>query len=450
MRVQQRAGKALCAKDGCEALPSATIAEIADEVMGIGDAEVLLTRQISSALPLGGASPLEASAAGSPSSSSGKSSGPNILNFCLNAQVATVPWLFHALADGFMRGPLSGFVDKGLSGNEALEGLAAAWPALAAFFRTVVKVPEVSLAARPAKSGCTQVDFSAPVDVKGMMAQYPSVAKLLRLLRSIRVRFTNTPMSSKQSGSPAAGQPGVRQVAWLTFEDGELFVHFYLHGNHVAWFDLDETPIVEDGKVAVLREPLPTADSPGPQELSLHWCVDNLRLRLSDFGCIGLSNLALPQMTLKVDIMTAPLGNPQDCQQGGESETQDTHMRHLIADIVFRIVDMGAYPAEMLVRPLFDVKLMRSLLVQTFVMSWSLRPASKGKDEWQLLHGIRVSIPKVAKAFRSCFKLFAQKQVKESDWLGLFANLFFALGDDVRSLESEIAARSQAAAKSGP
>jgi len=459
VRLRQRCGKAVEVQNGTEAVPSSATAEVTTEVMHHGDLEVLFTRQNSLFDPSGGCT-TKLGGNGTDAKLDtpcrpGKQLGASIMNCGLSAQFPAEPWLFRALVDGFMNGPLTGLVDQGVCGEEALHGLAQAWPGLSTFLGRVVKVPEVSLHAKQTKMGCVRVDFSAPVDLKAMMVQYPSVAKLLGIFKSLRLRLTDMPLSSSTAGPPARSAPGARQVGWLTLEDGELFLHFLLHGRHVAWADLEDMPIVEDGKVAVLEEPIGSLECPQPKGMTVYWCIDNLRLRLSEFGCIGISSLAMPNMTLKVDVMTAPLGSPEECKQGSDVESEgstctgqsnyDSRRDHVVADIVVRMVDMSAFPAEALVRPLFDVKLMRSLLVQRFGMAWSLRPASKGNG-WQLLTGIQVSFPKVAKAFRMCFKVFAQKQLKESDWLGLLANVFSALADDLRSLEGEAAAEKLGAA----
>jgi len=447
MRLRQRSGKALEVRNGTEVAPSSLIAQITEEPLDHGDLEVLLTRQTSSlgaltAQPRPGVGAGSELVAGKPdypsTASTTKNAGTNAVSFGLSAQAPGVSWLFRALVDGFMNGPLTGLVAQDVCGDEALQGLAKAWPALSAFLGTIVKVPEVNLHAEQTTMDCMQVEFAAPVDLKAMMVQYPSMAKLLRILKSVRIRLADSPLAT-------------RQVGWVTFEDGELWVHFYLHGRHMVWVDMEDRPIVEDGKVLTLEEPIASPECPHPKELTMYWCMDDLRLRLSDFGCIGLSSLALPQMALKVEVMTAPLGNSQENRQGEELQgggDHDSRRDLVVADIVIRIADMGAFPAETLVRPLFDVKLMRKLLVRTFGMSWSLRPASTGSD-WQLLTTIQLSFPKVARAFRMCFKSFVQKQIRECDWFGLLANLFFALDDDLRTIEGE-AERGRHAAATKP
>ena len=57
-----------------------------------------------------------------------------------------------------------------------------------------------------------------------------------------------------------------------------------------------------------LHDLLPNEHAPGEnKELVLQMCCDSLRLRLSDFGCIGLSNLPLPDVAMRVSISSARL-----------------------------------------------------------------------------------------------------------------------------------------------
>lgn len=457
LRLSQRCGQTLKVEDASEPIIPCAVSALpllTDEVMGFGDVEVLLARRDSMVRRnMGGGGAEDGALEGAPGGGSRRSASASAWEFGVVLQAAMVPWLFRALVEGFQGGPLLGLVGQGLSGDEALHGLAEAWPHASAFVRTLVDAPAASLHVEEASQGCMRVALGVPLDLQAMAADYPSVAKILCIVRSVRLRFLDRPPSPTAGGpseaAVASSQPPTvgegassgschtaRRCGLLTMENGEIFLHFLLYGRHVAWSDEDGKPVLQDGKVAVLEEPISTSETPQPKELLLYLQVDNLRLRLSEFGCIGLSSLALPEMTLRFDIMTSPLGDPKGGLQGSEFTAEDPGRGNLSVHLVFRIVNMGVFPAEFLVRPLFDVKLMRSLLVRTFELSWSLRP-SGNRSDWQVLQAVRVSFPKVARAFRICFRAFAQKQVKECDWFRLGANLFSAIAHDLRGLEDE-------------
>merc|ERR1740121_1858153 len=101
----------------------------------------------------------------------------------------------------------------------------------------------------------------------------------------------------------------------------------------------------------------------------------------------------------------------------------------------------------MLVRPLFDVKLMRVLLAHTLEVSWILQPCGS-TTRWQFQVNVKASIPPVARAFRSCFRAFVSFQVAQMHFIELASELFAATAQDFERIEADNAARARLAADS--
>lgn len=462
LRLSQRRGQPLRLEDGTSLAPC-VLTSLTAEALEPGDAEVLLARKTTCVRIVDGRihheqedesprSTPDSPAPGSPGAASlsplrmtswtlgdARKRGTNVTDFAMIAQFATTPFIFRTAVDICQRGPLSSFLEQGLSCDEALRALAEVWPKTAAFMKKVVDSPSVSLQTKPAPHGCVQVALGAPLDVKSIAQHFPSVANLVRIVRSCRVRFTDRRSSDRSGSASSTAKPvassAMRQGLALNYEDGEFWMHFLVCGKHVAWTDETGQPIVEGGTVAVVESPVAQQDTPTAKDLTLYCLIDEFRLRLSDFGCIGFSSLPLPDITLRLDISTWPESLDGASEPPAAVDPQEVP---LAATVAFHIVEVTAFPAEALVRPLFDVRLLRTLLALTFELSWTVGPFGPN-GEWQLLQVIRTSIPKVARAFKACFRAFAQAQVRESDWLKLLAGLFAASAEDMSGFEAAAA-----------
>merc|ERR1712039_334835 len=142
----------------------------------------------------------------------------------------------------------------------------------------------------------------------------------------------------------------------------------------------------------------------------------------------GLNNLPLPDTCLRVTITSEP--------HKATDGTDVLDGEALLASVVLRMVEVSAFPSEFLIRPFFNAKLMRALLVESFELSWTVGPSTMRPSEWQLVASIRSFVPSVAQAFKACFRLFARRQLAESDVLKLLADVFIALSADLRNFES--------------
>lgn len=381
----------------------------------------------------------------------------SVTDFAMVAQFPTTPHLFRSLVDICQGGPLQRLTESGYSCDEALRGIAEAWPQLAAFFRQIVDHPNVHLETAQLPPSCLQVAFCVPLNISAIAALYPSVSNLVRIARSCRVRFTDRPSTwarTKSGGSASVRRPacaGMKQALTLSYtEDRELHLRFVVHGKHVAWTDEAGQPVVEHGRVAIVDSPIAQSDPPVGKEWSMYCLIDEARLRLSDFGCIGLSSLPLPDISLRLDISTWPesadVGADGPDDLGAPGTSAGPKAPPLGASVAFRVVEITAFPAEVLVRPFFDVRMMRTLMVLTSELSWTMRPCGPS-NAWQLLQVVRGSIPKVARAFKACFRAFAQAQVRDSDWLKLMSSLFKAAAQDFGAFEA--AASQELTAPSG-
>mmetsp|Transcript_76265 Transcript_76265/g.171029 ORF Transcript_76265/g.171029 Transcript_76265/m.171029 type:complete len:583 (-) Transcript_76265:62-1810(-) len=393
---------------------------ITGEVLDSADLEVLLTRQTQHLqVPEGGPPPeLAISGDATPATSVSywrRQAETSVTVFGISAQLGCHHQLFPALVEGVKKGPMAALAEQGVSGAEVLAGLAQTWPKLSALLRTIFEGPSTKLSASRAHHNCVEVNFSAPLDMSAIAAQYISVAKLLKALKSLRVRITDLPRLE-------AGQAGQRQALELSMEDWRVCGRILICGDLLAWADSAWKPVLQDGKVVTIEAPLSEANAPEARSLSVYCCIENLTLRLGDFGCIGLNRLSLPDATWKIDISSVPL----EGQKPGDGK--------VIPSVIFSIVEMAPFPIEMLVRPFFDVRLMRALLVGNFEISWVVRPGATG-DGWQLVNVLRVALPKVARAFKVCFRSFARHQIRDSDWIILFSRILAAVAEDLRVFE---------------
>jgi len=308
-----------------------------------------------------------------------------------------------------------------------------------------------------------RISLNCPLDFESIAKLYPKVAQLLRITKSVRMRFYEGLSALKTSKQKKADKALKKQqksdeneihqneALTFTYDEGAANITFLICGKFIAWQTPNGEPVIRDGKVALVSAPICPASNPGPARLSLYGYVDNMKLKLSEFGCLGMGSVALPDANIVVVMSSSPLSQPAKldaygsyaCTRSVTSNlftTPSKRESEVVSNVSFRILEMSAFPAEALVKPFFDIKLMRFLLISTLKANWNIRLHENGA--WQLITNIQASVPRVARAFRMCFKHFASSQIRESDWLKLFANLFAALGNDLEQHEASLSAQS--------
>lgn len=498
LRLSQRKSKDLRVVSGSEN-PFTVDGGITEEAVVPGEVEVLITRQMLSTHQMrasrqeadrhlvGGADagPRESL---DPSSWMAQHQDPNdkriagATDFRLTLQLPFADWLFRALVTGFQGGPLYHFADAGVTGQQALGALDAVWPNSVAFMKQIFEAENTVLHVGKVDHSCVEVRIAAPVDLKAVGRDYPKVAQILRITKSLNMTFTDHAEPLKRSKNRKSAKedpprPATRQALRVSFIDGEFNVRFLVCDRLLAWADEQGQPILnEQGEVETVPAPLAPLNKPRREDLRLFCRVDNVKLRLTEFGCFGFGSLSMPDAIMALHISTAPafqapdIDHPSDVgpavgrirsnttnRSAATGWTEATGVSapfpaemgeefnwngEVLAHVVFRICDLAAFPAEGLLRPLFDIRLMRILLVYTFQASWIVCPCGPDR-EWQLISDARASMPRIAKAFRNCLRHFAQMQIRESDWLNLFAHLFTAISKDIALFETSLSQAKQ-------
>lgn len=335
-----------------------------------------------------------------------------------------VPWFFSALAGACLNGPISALVKQHISGNEALAGLSTCWPQMSTFFQSVTE-EDVELKASLTSHGCVDITLRIPVDMSAVEQRYPEVATDLRIFQTCRLRFVDKPAAMKSAGT-------VRQALLATWGHNILTIRFVVHGHNVAWTDAAFKPSLRsNGSVDVVEAPVATDSDVVPRELLVFLEMDEIRLRLTEFSCLAIGSLHLPDVSLSVKV-TSDKPSRVCSDPGSKNIAPEAR-----ASLVFRILSVSPFPAESLIWPFFDIRLLRKLLVETFELAWHLDPSLDNPDRWHMTQTLRCAFPKVARALKSCLRSFAQAQVSKLDWVQFFSDIFFAAALDVQQFEGQ-------------
>lgn len=342
----------------------------------------------------------------------------------LVAELTFAPWIFRGLCDLFRTGILSGFLASGVTGDEALLAAGEVWPKTGEFLRTIfcARTARVHFAGAP--RDCVAVEMSAQIDLKNMTKEYPNVAKVVAMFATLRLRFVDAAFSEPNLAGYDEKHVPARVGATVTLKNGEVELKFLAHRGRAVWIDPKGQPVLgPDGEVVAIEPPIAPTGQPGPRSLKLHALIDNLRLKLSEFGCIGVGSLRLPEILGAVSIDSAPVAS---CPPGDE----------VTLDVTIRILDMTRFPGEYVARTFFDVALMRKLMVEAFEISFSAGPCDAANGgNWQLINSVSLVFPQLAMMFAACLRRFVKAHAGEADVIKLYAELFSALGEDLRKLE---------------
>ncbi|CAK0897886.1 unnamed protein product, partial [Prorocentrum cordatum] len=289
LRVVQRRGRDLDLQSGSDPEPEGLIS--LEEPMGPGDAESLVTRR-SERVSVVDDRLLRVEAGGT-----------RVAAFSFHCQCAALPWVVPLHALGVQDGLLRRISEHGDPGAEGFPRPGGAFPHLAALLRQqLFCMPEAALKTKRLKHGCVEVQGVIPFNLAVVEERYPSVHRILKMIRSATVRATRAPPTAE-----ASAEAPEQQAVQLVYDEGEVRCRFLACGRYVAWADQEWQPILEAGRVAVVESPV---ECPG-RELAVCLRIRDVRLKLTNFGCMGLSSVPLPDMTFRLGVTTElPPGAP--------------------------------------------------------------------------------------------------------------------------------------------
>jgi len=337
-------------------------------------------------------------------------------------------WIFRTVIELFREGVLKSFMVHNISGDEALAGLRETWPSTSNFLTNIFEAKNTVYKLTEAPNGCIKVVASAKLDLAALKKNYPHVAQVIRLLACIRGHILAS-CGRSCLADLAELAPADRRGPSVMLEQGEISLIYVAYKGCAVWTDPEGKPVLAEGRPIQIEPPIAPRGSPKPHILTVDLHVDKLQLGLRDFACLGMSTVKLPHILATASIASTPVYDGSD---------------DVAASISVAVLDIGAFPGERFMRPLFDTKQMRQLVVDHFEVTWTMGPGGiahglTGKEDapWQLINTISLAVPRVARVFKVCLRSFLQSQATETETFRLWSEIFRRIHDDIRAEAEE-------------
>lgn len=359
------------------------------------------------------------------------------------------------------------------SGEQFLRELKDTLPHTFLFASNIVDMQTVRMDLVPVPSvpGCQLVVLVAEVDSAKLERKYPSLANLLKHLAQLDLTLIDGAGATAGAGKELAGQPCMMHLQINYLRGGAIEIKITLMlgpDDALAWFSVP-TQQPHEGRFRAVEF---QQDECGYE--TKFWVVINGAFRIPQLGCAG--SIALPTLVCELKCLNSKSKFPT--AGGGEL--------HPAARFDISILHMTeSRLTAMLLRPFFNLDLLRFILLQHFLIQFEVAPLEShptapqqpAKDgifnsdtvfydatseaavvveleverrhslpkvhydapPWTIASNVHMLLPIPPKTITSCLSLFVGEQMASPDNLVMLIDLTGALSKDLKEMSVRLA-----------
>ncbi|KAH9251966.1 hypothetical protein BASA81_010170 [Batrachochytrium salamandrivorans] len=364
------------------------------------------------------------------------------------------------------------------SGEQFLQELKHTLPYTFLFASNIVdmKTVRLDIAPSPAVSGCKLVVLVAEVDSIKLQHKYPSLANLLKHLAQLDLSLVEGASAGAKTGAAMvdkelSGMPCMMQLKINYLRGGAIEIKITLMlgpNDTLAWFS-KPTQQPHNGQFRAIEFRQDECEYE-----TKFWVVIDGAFRIPQLGCAG--SIALPLLVCELKCLNSKSKFPTTVGLGGEL--------HPAARFDISILHMAeSRLTAMLLRPFFNLDLLRFVLVHHFHIQFEVAPLEPHptapqqptKDgifnsdtvfydaeaavvveleverrhslpkvhynapPWTIASKVHMLLPIPPKTVTSCLSLFVGEQIASPDNLVMLIDLTAALSKDLKEMSARLA-----------